>query len=751
MKLKAARIEGFRGAPVPVEVRLAGKSLCLLAENGHGKTTIVDALEFWSSGDVGHYHREGYQLDSVVNVDSDAAQVTCETSSHPPLTRTLVAGKVSSLQPERPMAVGTTMPPPLPTLRHRTMAEFMDRSPGEKKKLLLELFGLESLGTFRQTLRTGKTAAERAARDARDRVSGEQAAVEVIRRGNEVITLAEELRRKANLARPIGSEQDLLGLELETEPVKTEPDRAALVADLARALEQATNDATAVWNAAVSDRETILVEGMSALITAGQRVLDDWPEGTCPLCRQPKDGDELLEDLRRRRGDLQDSEARFASLLEDLAAYQGRLAAVVSALDGMLKASPPGGWPDPEKLAAARGQLRKYLSTLERAESTRTICPATPALDLPDLARMEVASRSGAEDGRATQALADLVRLQEGLSRLREAERRADAAASVAKAMAAMLDIADAEIQKAIEEVIERIGKVAADFYGRLVATPVYRDLKLVYRPDRAGGIEFSLVFDGRHQVSPPQRVLSESQLNALGLALFLARLRVESQTWGTLVLDDVVNSFDANHRVGLARLLSEEFSDWQVLLFTHDRVFATLARKLLAGWRFGEIAAWTPDGGPIVVEGSPREQLRARLEAGRSASELGGLARVALEQGLSFPLEKLCLEIRYDPLRRYSAYEYLQALRRGLHDRKSTLAGLPVLARMEAANYLVTLGAHDRPADPALTTGDLRQLVDDLAELEEAFVCTACGDPVWALSRDGGRHHQCRCSALAV
>jgi len=752
VKLKSATIEGFRGAPVPVELKLMGKSLCLLAENGLGKTTIVDALEFWSAGDVQHYHREGYQLDCVVNVDSEAALVRCETTSHPPLTRTLSGDTVSSLQPEGPMAVGATLPPPVPVLRHRTMAEFMDRSPGNKKKVLLELFGLEALGEFRQTLRTARTAADREAREAENRVQGEAAALDLLRRGREEVALAEGLRQEAKLVQPIGSESDLLALKLDTEAVTAEPDRPTLVADLARALEASVDEATEAWNGAVTDREIVVAQSVSALIAAGNRALDDWTEDTCPLCRQPKDRDELLAELRRRAGELRESEERFAILLQELNTHRDRLDSLLSAIERLLEASPPEGWPEPDKLEAARSKLREHLPALASAREKRTACPASPTLNLPELARLEEAARRATEGGRATRALADLVRLQETLRRLRETERRAEAAASVAKAMAALLDIADAEIRNAIEAVINRIGRVAADFYGRLVANPVYGDIKLEYRSERAGGIEFSLLFDGRHRVSPPQRILSESQLNAMGLALFLARIKVELQPWRTVVLDDVVNSFDANHRVGLARLLGEEFADWQVLLLTHDRVFATLARKLLtAGWRFSEIAAWTPHGGPVLVEGGPREQLRARLAEGRSAIELGGLARVALEQGLSLPLEKLGLEIRYDPLSRYSAYDYLQALRRGLSERKSKLANLRVLARVEAASYLVTLGAHDRPGDQAPSTEDLRYLVDDLTELEEGFVCTSCGDPVWALPRDGGRHHQCRCSTLAV
>jgi ABC-type transport system involved in cytochrome bd biosynthesis fused ATPase/permease subunit len=50
VKIKKLSIEGFRGVPKHLEMRLDGKSLCLLAENGRGKTTIVDALEYWSTG-----------------------------------------------------------------------------------------------------------------------------------------------------------------------------------------------------------------------------------------------------------------------------------------------------------------------------------------------------------------------------------------------------------------------------------------------------------------------------------------------------------------------------------------------------------------------------------------------------------------------------------------------------------------------------------------------------------------------------
>lgn len=657
MKLQRLEISGFRGAPVPLELRLGEKSLCLLAENGHGKTTIVDGIEFWSSGDIRHYHREGYELDSVLNLDFQQATVTVETSLHPPLTRTLAGGRPSPYQPSGPIAVDATLPGPLPILRHRTMAEFMDMSPGDKKKVLLELFGLSALTEFRQTLRSAVTSAERTAKEARRQARAEEEALDVLRAGRDLVELAEELRCAAGLGQAIHTSSDLLGLAIE-EPSSTEPDRPALVAGLARALTEASDDVTADWNAAVEDRTLVASGSLSALVAAGRRVLDDWAEATCPLCLQRKDRDELLADLARRASELESADKRLGELANELASYRGRIDALDGALANMITSAPQEGWPEAGKLDDARTALGEHRAAIEAARQARTASPSAPVLDLPDLERLEAAAASSVATRGRTRALADLVRLRDQAGRVRAADARAAASASVAAGVDALLAITDAEIRRAIEGAITGIGTLAADYYGRLVATPVYGDVKLEYRTGRAGGIEFSLLFDGRHSVTPPQRVMSESQLNALGLALFLAELKVDPQSWRALVLDDVVNSFDANHRVGLARLLAEEFSEWQVLLVTHDRVFATLARKLLHGWRFSQVAAWTPQGGPVIADGDAREQLRVRLAEGCSAAELGGLARVALEQGLSLPLEKLALEIRYDPLGRHGAHE---------------------------------------------------------------------------------------------
>ena len=147
------------------------------------------------------------------------------------------------------------------------------------------------------------------------------------------------------------------------------------------------------------------------------------------------------------------------------------------------------------------------------------------------------------------------------------------------------------------------------------------------------------------------------------------------------LILDDVVNPFDANHRMGLATLLAREFADWQVIALTHDRTFAEVIKREMPEWRQLQVVAWSPAGGPVLDDSDPREQLSRRLAGGEAASQLGGLAR-RTGAGLSRPLEGLRYEMRFDPFARFGAKDYLDGRRRGFKRRGSTSAQLPILRR---------------------------------------------------------------------
>jgi hypothetical protein len=719
------------------------------AENGFGKTTLSDAIEFWSTGDIRAYHREGYCLDAVVNVDSQLAVVTAEVTGLPTLRRSLKGTTAADLEPAGPAALDQPALPPVPMLRHSTMADFMRMTAGDKKKAVLDLLGLAPLTAFRDTLKTACNTVKGRREDAERSEREELAALRQHVGERDPLVVAEDLRQRAGLGRAVNSLDDLLGLEVDASHIPDEPDRIGALDELARALESLGGDPSAEWNAAVADQAVRTSEALSALIESGQRVLPNWQEATCPLCLRPSDTEELSKQLGERAAHLERSQADFRKQLGRLGEYTAQLSRVAAALAVVEERAPAGGCPEGGRVTEIREGLTGQVTALKEARSTTSPCSPAPRPELDDLLRRLRNAAEVAKRSTKSQALIDLARLRDQAERLAQATRRAERLKLVASSATRLLRIAEQQIKEAVETALGDVAELAARFYGELMVGAPYSDVKLQYLSKRSGGVEFSLVFDGRHSITPPQRIMSESQLNALGLALFLAQLKVEDQPWRAMVLDDVVNAFDAPHRQGLIRLLADEFSDWQVILLTHDPSFAAIARKTVSGWRWQKIVSWTPTGGPVFGSAEPVKRLKERLDAGESADGLGGDARRALEQALAVPVEKLGYEMRYDPQYRHTGYEFLRALRKGLDRNNPELAKDPIFRRMESANYMASLGAHYRPDIPPVTRDDLYYLVADLERLAEVFCCDTCGRPAWDAEVKG--KHQCRCSALAA
>jgi len=134
MKLQRLVVEGFRGVPTKAELPLPPEGACILAENGQGKTTFVDALDILTSGDLKQYHREGYGLDSVVNIDAPSARISCETSTGERFSRLIERTGVEPLTVEGGRGATRTFVPPIPILRHRTMTELMERARGKSAR-----------------------------------------------------------------------------------------------------------------------------------------------------------------------------------------------------------------------------------------------------------------------------------------------------------------------------------------------------------------------------------------------------------------------------------------------------------------------------------------------------------------------------------------------------------------------------------------------------------------------------------------
>jgi recombinational DNA repair ATPase RecF len=75
--------------------------------------------------------------------------------------------------------------------------------------------------------------------------------------------------------------------------------------------------------------------------------------------------------------------------------------------------------------------------------------------------------------------------------------------------------------------------------------------------------------------------VMSQGELNALALSLFIPRATLEESPFRFIVIDDPVQSMDPARVDGLARVLQKAAATRQVIVFTHDDRLAETVRRL--------------------------------------------------------------------------------------------------------------------------------------------------------------------------
>jgi hypothetical protein len=742
------KVEGFRSLRAPQKIALKdGQSMCLLADNGRGKSSVVDALEFWSTGDVAWVHRDGIGLSALVHLYADEAIVEVATDSVA-ASRRLAGTRAGELQVGQGVMLAGSTPGPIPMLRHRTMSDFVYKTANDKRTELLTMLGLTELVPFRLGLRS---AARRVRGDAHAAAQAAQTAASALEQalgGSALGARIVELVGRAGVS--VATEEELLTFAPDrVEGAAPAATRLAQVDELDAANRAVAESSVKGWNAALADKQIAGERGLSGLLAAGEQLLAGWDEDRCPLCLVEQSRDELVERIRARALELAEADRRFLVVATEAEDREQAALRLGRALRAVVNDERNANW---EHLGTAREALEALRAEIRAVKDARGSRAAlnVSAPTLPEEALVALRSNVARAPGESGPALLELAQLRGRLAASRQAAAEQRGAERVAAAAERAAEMGDAAVRDAIDAALEGLNTTVSAYYAKLVGDSPYGDVRLEYQDSRTGGVEFRFVWDEQEEVSPPQRIMSESQLGALGLALFLARLKVRPPQWRTVVLDDVVTSFDVVHRVRLVRLLAQEFADWQVILCTHDHLLSRVITDETKGWRQVKVTSWTAAAGPVFGEAEPRRRLRQLLQHGQSADELGGLARQAMEQALERPVRRLGLRIRHDPTNMYSADEYRRALLDGLRVGCYVHADHPILRRLSTDGSVTNRACHFKDHAPGVTAADLELIVEDLDELDGLFVCGTCDKPAWEVRDSRTAHCQCPCGALS-
>ncbi len=112
----------------------------------------------------------------------------------------------------------------------------------------------------------------------------------------------------------------------------------------------------------------------------------------------------------------------------------------------------------------------------------------------------------------------------------------------------------------------------------RMQSNVALEDIRLTGSAARRS-VDLDVTVDGTK--GPALGVMSQGELNALALSLFIPRATLAESPFRFVVIDDPVQSMDPSRIDGLARALHETASQRQVVVFTHDDRLPEAVRRL--------------------------------------------------------------------------------------------------------------------------------------------------------------------------
>jgi energy-coupling factor transporter ATP-binding protein EcfA2 len=615
--LAAITVEGFRGVGPEVTLELApGPGLTLIVgRNGSGKSSFAEALEVALTGDTFRWQgQSAVWRGAWRNLHHSTARVGARfvlEGERGPCTVSRRWAEGAALEEAvtdvqihgRPkttldaMGWSAALETHRPLLSYAELGALLDEKPSALFDAMASMLGLDDLTAARDALQEAKLSREKKRKEAvaiRDRLLARLGGIDDNRARLAEAAMAGESWDLDGLARVVaGGDAGAVESGLDTLRRLAALDVPDLeqVARTVRELRTAAATLRAATGTAASRARQA-----AQLLELTLRYHAEHGDGDCPVCGSPGALDEgwrtshreMVDDLRRTAEEiegahrrLQAARQRLASLVVTPAPKLLRRGAAmgidVSGLLAVVEAwEQEGPSDDPEVLA------EHVQSAIEPLHSALTGVSAAASAELD---RREDAWRPVAVELAAwVPAGREGTRARDTVPLLASAEKwLKQAAAEIRRER--FLPVA--EKARAVWELMRQQSRVALD------------DVVLAGEGPRRR-VELDVTVDGVG--APALGVMSQGELHALALSLFIPRATLPGSPFRFLVIDDPVQSMDPARVDGLARVLDMVAKERQVVVLTHDDRLPEAVRRL-------EIAA-------TVIEVTRRDRSVVELRA---------------------------------------------------------------------------------------------------------------------------------------
>ncbi len=362
--------------------------------------------------------------------------------------------------------------------------------------------------------------------------------------------------------------------------------------------------------------ESDLVE----LLAHAQKHFAAGQEGTkCPVCGQDVDRRATMSAIAARLTSLAEYRAARKHLAKSVSEWRSWWAAFLVVARDIRTALDVRSLTEVEGVPSAPPAADVLLRTNSAASDAEfgaalTVAEIRPVVEwvkqvVSLFAAMLDGIIAGLPPDEATHAIRLFLKAAEAYVETRElllaAEQEQGEARAAARSIAAVADALRKARQDVAKDLLNEIAETVARYYSTIHPRDAEEEItdspEIVVQRQREGTAYIRGRFNGQ-KVEDPRWVYSDGHVDTVGICIFLALRRFSAdraRSAKLLVLDDVISSVDLDHARNFVRLLRDEFKDHQVILFTHNELFAHWCSGLAPGMRRVVIKGWSLEGGP--------------------------------------------------------------------------------------------------------------------------------------------------------
>ena len=750
-------------------MELDGKNLLLKGENATGKSSIVEAFEFFFTGRLSIFEGEGTknlslkkhaphksfnEKDVSIEVTFDPGNVTLErTFADQPVPPKQLRSYFEAAQK------GTFV------LRRSQILKFIASVPADRFRAIASILGVEQLDNIELTMKHAYEELDVSVSSKRENVQStfksisellgenivetkqvldsvnrklKEAKLTKLTSFDETDRITEEMLKTFKKSADLEHVTKLNGILGELKLLHIDDEIAQNLHDLNKKIKPLLEDKL--------KKELSLTE----FLVKGRQAVEVGERNICPLCGQDVDRqkllkqiDERLETLRQLSEDASEIRRISMSVEEKLNLLATKIEEISSDLKpfkSLTKAR--------TKLLGIVKVLREFSGKVKSAKEFKEEIPIEifeqNKAELEKLVRslsttcQDMLEKIGVpEDWKSKVEVISLVNQVKALvtelikieENLKTEEKHCDLARKVYTTFS---KVKKAKINKIYKSIT---GNVNA-FYFTLHPNDPHQNIEINVVPGRRASTELKIESFGSKE--DPRAFASEGHLDSLGLCIFLAFVKKFNEECSFIVLDDVVTTIDAQHRELICKLLFEQFKDYQLFITTHDGIWYEQLRShqracgIEGKFKNLEIIRWEVETGPLVEPFRPRwERIEERID---SSDKLG--AGIEGRQYLEWLLKEICEATRATVPFKIAAKYVVSDLWNPAKQRVSKLVkddGFreKVLQRFHELETTIIMGnllSHDNPLIDTVSIVEAKRFCEAVHELNNVFNCPNCG-----------------------